>query len=74
MPGNFLDNCYISNPQELIDGSVKGGVIRKGIIGENAKISKTTIIVDAVGSAKGYDKKDDMSLSDAFTKNTGLEK
>ena len=62
MPGNFLDNCYIDNTQETIEGKIKGGVIRKGILGKNVEISKETLIVDV----KGADKKDFDSLQDAF--------
>jgi hypothetical protein len=64
MPGSELKDCYVSNPTEIIDGKMIGGVIRKGVIGKNAEISKHTLIVDA----KGGDKKDTDSLSDAFSK------
>ena len=70
MPGNTLDNCYINNPQEIIDGKILGGVIRKGIIGKDADISTYTLIVDA--KSKG-DKKDTDSLQNAFSKNNKLE-
>jgi hypothetical protein len=69
MPGNLLTDCYVSNPTEVIDGKMIGGVIRKGIIGKHAEISKTTLIVDAKGSAKGNGKKDHESYMDAFSKN-----
>jgi hypothetical protein len=71
MPGNTLKNCYVNNPQEVIDGKMLGGVIRKGIIGKNAEISSYTLIVDAKG---GNDKKDTESLSDAFSKNNKPDK
>lgn len=70
MPGSVLTDCYVNNPSEVIDGKMIGGVIRKGIIGKNAEISKETLIVDA----KGGDKKDFDSLSDAFSKNNKPEK
>ena len=66
MPGNLLVDCYVNNPQEMIDGKMEGGVIRKGIIGSNAEISKSTLVVDAKGNEG--DKKDNDSLSDAFAK------
>lgn len=69
MPGNVLTDCYVNNPAEVIDGKMIGGVIRKGIIGKHAEISKTTLIVDAKGSGKGTGKKDQESYMDAFTKN-----
>lgn len=66
MPGTVLDDCYVNNPQEIIDGKMIGGVIRKGVIGKNAEISSFTLIVDAKG--RDGDKKDFDSLSDAFSK------
>jgi hypothetical protein len=69
MPGNVLTDCYVSNPLEIIDGKMIGGVIRRGIIGKNAQISKSTLIINAQGSSKGTDKKDSESYMDAFTKN-----
>jgi hypothetical protein len=67
MPGSLLVDCYVNNPQEIIDAKMVGGVIRKGIIGNHAEISKHTLIVDA----KGQDgqKKDSESLMNAFSKN-----
>lgn len=72
MPGTHLKDCYVNNPSEIIDGSMEGGVIRKGIIGKNAEISKSTLIVDAKGNEG--DKKDSSSLHDAFSKNNSPEK
>lgn len=68
MPGTTLVDCYVNNPQEVIDGKMIGGVIRKGIIGGNAEISSHTLIVDAQGSAKGTGKKDHESYMDAFNR------
>jgi hypothetical protein len=68
MPHNTLVNCYINNPSETIEGRIEGGVIRKGIIGKHAYISKETLIVDAQGESKGTGKKDFESLSNAFSK------
>jgi len=68
MPSNKLTNCYINNTAETIEGTIEGGVIRKGIIGKNAYISPTTLIVDAKGEGKGTGKKDGESYSDAFIK------
>ena len=62
MPSNELTNCYIDNSNETIEGKIKGGVIRKGILGKDVDISKETLIVDVTGS----DKKDTDSLQDAF--------
>lgn len=59
---SYLNNCYIDNNNETIDGKVDGGVIRRGIIGRNAQISKHTLIVDATYG----DKKDSDSYQDAF--------
>jgi hypothetical protein len=67
MPGSVLKDCYVNNPMEIIDGTMIGGVIRKGVIGKNAQISKHTLIVDAKGGEG--DKKDFDSLSSAFNKN-----
>lgn len=64
VPGNYIENCYIDNPNETIEGKIQGGVIRKGIIGSHVEISKETLIVDA----RGGDKKDTDSLSDAFNR------
>jgi hypothetical protein len=61
-PSNYIENCYIDNPNETVEGKIQGGVIRKGVIGSNVEISKETLIVDA----KGGGKKDTDSLSDAF--------
>lgn len=61
-PSNYIENCYIDNPNETVEGKIQGGVIRKGVIGSNVEISKETLIVDA----KGGGKKDNDSLSDAF--------
>jgi hypothetical protein len=77
--GNVLNNCYIKNDAENINGIINGGVIRKGLIGLDAEISPQTLIVDAGGRGKsgsaddktgmiGGDKKDVESLSGAFSK------
>ena len=66
MQDNLLYDCYVNNPNELIDGKMIGGVIRKGIIGKNADISKSTLIVE---SKEGGDKKDNESYMNAFSKN-----
>jgi len=63
-PGNELYDCYIDNLKETIEGRIKGGVIRHGILGRDVEISKETLIVDV----KGADKKDFDSLSDAFNR------
>lgn len=62
-PGNFMNNCYINNLEETIEGKIKGGVIRKGVLGRNVEISRETLIVDVKG---GGEKKDFDSLSNAF--------
>ena len=62
---NYISNSYIENPREIIDGKIDGGVIRKGIIGKHAEISKHTLIVD---SKMDGDKKDNTSYHDAFSK------
>ena len=67
--GNILDDCYIQNADEVIDGKVIGGVIRRGILGENADISKSTLIVDV----EGYEKKDKESFQNAFNSNKPLK-
>lgn len=63
--GNTLTGCYIENPTEIIDCKVEGGVIRKGIIGTNAQISKETLIIDV--TYDGGDKKDTDSYQATFT-------
>ena len=63
--GNTITNSYIENPEEIIDGKIDGGVIRKGIIGKNAEISSHTLIVDSTSQG---DKKDTDSYHDAFSK------
>lgn len=65
LQNNLLTDCYIENPNEVIDGKVNAGVIRRGIIGKNAIISKQTLIVNAVGEGE---KKDFDSYHDAFSK------
>jgi hypothetical protein len=72
MPGSVLNDCYVNNTSEVIDGQMIGGVIRKGIIGKSAEISKHTLIVDAKGGEG--DKKDHDSYSNAFSKNNKPEK
>jgi hypothetical protein len=62
MPGNEINNCYIDNGNETIEGKIKGGVIRKGILGKDVDISKETLIVDV----KGADDKDGGSNSSAY--------
>lgn len=64
---NYLKNCYIDNPQEIINGKVDGGVIRNGIIGDRAVISDHTLIVNAKGTGKSGDKKAFDSYHDAFS-------
>lgn len=61
-PSNYLEDCYVSNNMEVIEGTIKGGVLRKGILGHDVKISKETLIVDVTGA----EKKDVESLSNAF--------
>lgn len=63
---NYLNNCYIENPGEMIDGKIDGGVIRKGIIGKNAVISKHTLVVSAKMDG---DKKDHESYQESFKNN-----
>ncbi len=53
--GSILEDCYVNNPDEVIDGKMIGGVIRKGIIGNSAEISSHTLIVDAKGSIEKKD-------------------
>jgi len=67
-PGNELTNCYIKNKDETIEGKIEGGVIRAGILGRDAEISKETLIVDVTGG----DKKDVESYSNLYKNN--LEK
>ena len=62
---NYLNNCYVENPEEIMDGRMDGGVIRKAIIGKKAKISKYTLIVSS--KVEG-EKKDHDSYQDAFSK------
>ena len=71
---NYLDDCYIENPTEIINGKINGGVIRKGMIGKDAVISKSTLIVDAVGTGKSGDKKDFDSYHDAFNSKHNFDK
>ncbi len=67
---NYLEDCYISNTDQVIDGIIQGGVIRKGIIGSDAQISKETLIVDATGEGKGNDEKKGFSSNqDMFNLN-----
>jgi hypothetical protein len=62
--GNILDGCYVENPEELIDCKMEDGIIRKGIIGKNAQISKETLIIDVVYD--GCEKKDQDTYMNAF--------
>ena len=68
MPGNELIDCYVSNPSEVIDGKMEGGVIRRGIIGKHAEISKTTLIVDSTGGASD-NKKDHEVYANLYRNN-----
>jgi hypothetical protein len=63
-PKNYIENCYIDNSNETIEGKIQGGVIRKGIIGSDVEISKETLIVDVEGGGK----KDIESYDSAFNK------
>ena len=72
MPGNELYDCYVSNPSEVIDGKMEGGVIRRGIIGKHAEISKTTLIVDSKGGAS--DNKKDHEIYANLYRNNKPEK
>ena len=65
---NEVFNSYIENPTAIIDGKIEGGVIRRGIIGKNAEISRYTLIVDSTGEGKHDNKKDGDSYHDAFSK------
>jgi len=44
----FVENCFIENKKEIIDCEVIKGVIRYGIIGKKAKISKETLIIEEI--------------------------
>jgi len=43
---NETQDCYIDNKSKLINGKVKGGVIRSGEIAPTANISRTTEVID----------------------------
>lgn len=45
---NVINDCYIENLINPINGEVNGGIIRKGLIGSSAKISKETKIVEEI--------------------------
>lgn len=66
-PGNVMTGCYINNEEELLEGEVIGGVIRKAVLGRDLTISKHTLIVDV----KDGGKKDDESYMGAFAPKNG---
>lgn len=49
---NTCENAYIDNMYSIINCKVNGGIIRNGIIGDNAEISKNTKIVKLPNSNK----------------------
>ena len=46
--GNVLNDCFIENKSMLINCEVNRGVIRNGEVGKLAKISKETMMVEAI--------------------------
>jgi len=45
-PSTRLLNCYINSPDQIIEGTIDGGVIRNAILGDNITISDRTLIVE----------------------------
>jgi len=45
-PSNRLTNCYINSPDQIIEGTIDGGVIRNAILGERAYLSARTLVVE----------------------------
>ena len=54
--GNTLNNCYIVNPDKVINCEVNGGIIRKGEIGAHSTLDDKVIIVEKA-STKNSNKK-----------------
>jgi len=46
LPGNAFFECYINSPDQIIEGTVTGGVIRNAILGKNLEISSRTLTVE----------------------------
>jgi hypothetical protein len=63
---NIIDDCYIDNKKNVINGTVNRGIIRSGDIGPISKISKDTEIID-------QSKIDQASKSDKDKKNTDMQ-
>lgn len=80
--GNKINDSYILNVTDIIDCEVEGGVIRKSIIGENAKISSSTLIVETINkndTINFYDKNGGfkgalLGKSGGFDKNSLFDK
>jgi hypothetical protein len=45
-PSTRFSNCYINSPDQIIEGTIEGGVIRNAILGEKAYLSSRTLVVE----------------------------